>query len=300
MPDAGRKPRSTALAAVMRHRALLAFMAHALLFALALFCAFGLYYNFKSFDAWFKPFFLPLLPIVVVLKVVVFAIMRMFRGSWRYVGMRDVMSVAKASYMSTFAFIAAFWSLEWGWAYFTQDPLGGFFSSRGKTPFPQAVFLLDMGMTIATVCGARILVRLYHEEIRPVSVSGHRLCLIVGADDTGETLLREILRMPVERYRVVGFLDDDATKHGSYIHGVPVLGSIDQARTICERHQVEELLLALPNAPQKRLRQIVESLQGLNLLFRTIPAMEAVIEGHVTVSQIRTVDIKDLLGREQV
>jgi FlaA1/EpsC-like NDP-sugar epimerase len=298
MTDAGRKPRSTAVTAVLQHRALLAFVAHACLFGIALFCAFGLYYNFKNFDLWFKPFFVPLLPIVVVIKVVVFAVMRMFRGSWRYVGMRDVMSVTKATYISTIVFIAAFWSLEWGWTRISPDALGGFFSSRGQ--FPQAVFLLDMGMTIATVCGARILVRLYHEEIRPVAASGHRPCLIVGASDTGETLLREILRMPVERYRVVGFLDDDTSKHGSYIHGVPVLGSISQVREVCERHHVEELLLALPGVPQKRLRQIVEKLQGLNVLFRTIPAMEAMIEGHVTVSQIRTVDIKDLLGREQV
>jgi FlaA1/EpsC-like NDP-sugar epimerase len=282
----------------MRHRAFLAFVAHAVLFGLALFGAFGLYYNFKNFELWFRPFFVPLLPIVVAIKIVIFASMKMFRGSWRYVGMRDVLSVAKASYISTFLFLVVFWSIEWGWTYLTRDTQGGFFSSRGQ--FPQAVFLLDLGMTIATVCGARILVRLYHEEIRPVAVSGHRLCLIVGAGDTGETLLREILRMPVERYRVVGFLDDDTSRHGSYIHGVPVLGSIEQAREICTRHQVEELLLALPGAPQKRLRQIVERLQGLNLLFRTIPAMEEVIEGHVTVSQIRTVDIKDLLGREQV
>ena len=298
MPDAGRKPQSSAVAAIKRHRAILAFLAHACLFGVALFCAFGLYYNFKNFDLWFKPFFIPLLPIVVLIKVIIFAALKMFRGSWRYVGMRDVLSVGKASYVSTFVFLVVFWSIEWGWSYVRPGVQSGFFSSRGQ--FPQAVFLLDLGMTIAAVCGARILVRLYHEEIRPVAVSGHRLCLIVGAGDTGETLLREILRMPVERYRVVGFLDDDTSRHGSYIHGVPVLGSIEQAREICTRHKVEELLLALPGAPQKRLRQIVEQLQGLNLLFRTIPAMEEVIEGHVTISQIRNVDIKDLLGREQV
>jgi len=282
---------------VRRYRTVCVAAAHALLVVLASFCAFGLYYNFKGFDLWFRPFFLPLLPIVLVIKMTVFGLMKMFRGSWRYVGMRDVLSVAKATHLSTFFYVVVFFSIEYFTSYLHEDK-AGFFSSRGQ--FPQAVFLLDWGTTIAVVCGARIAVRLYHEEVRPESPTGRRTCLIVGAGDTGEALLREVLRMQVDRYRVVGFLDDDTSKHGSYIHGVPVLGSIDQVRKICEKHEVEELLLALPRAPQKRLRQIVEQVQGLNVLFRTIPAMEAVIEGQVTISQIRTVDIKDLLGREQV
>jgi FlaA1/EpsC-like NDP-sugar epimerase len=282
----------------LRHRSLVSAIGHALLFALALFFAFGLYYNFRNFHLWFFPFYLPLLPVVVAIKMVIFAHMDMFRGSWRYVGMRDVLSVIKATYISTFFFIVAFWGIEWGWSLVQGSNAPGFFAGRGR--FPQAVFLLELGTTVATICGARIFFRLYHEEIRPVSAAGHRVCLILGAGDTGEVLLREILRMPVERYRVTGFLDDDPSKHGSRIHGVPVLGPISEVREICKQQEVEELLLAMPGAPQRRLRKIVEQVQGLNVRFRTIPALAAVIEGSVTVSQIRDVDIKDLLGREQV
>jgi FlaA1/EpsC-like NDP-sugar epimerase len=81
---------------------------------------------------------------------------------------------------------------------------------------------------------------------------------------------------------------------------VPVLGPLEAARRLCQKHEVEELLIAMPELAQKRLRQMVEQVQGMNVRFRAIPAMEAVIEGRVTVSQIRDVDIKDLLGREQV
>lgn len=285
----------------MRYRNALAFASHILLFAVALFIALGLLYNFKGFEFWFRPFFLPLLPIVVVIKTMVFWRMKLFRGSWRYVGMRDLLSVGTASYLSTFIFVVVFFTSKQIWPNFLDadvwDPDLG---RLRPVIFPQSTFLLDLGMTIAMIGGARLLVRLYHEEMRPVIMAGHRPCLIVGAGDTGEALLREILRMPVERYRVVGFLDDDTTKHGARIHGVPVVGRIDEVRSVCKREQVEELLIAMPNAPQKKLRYIVEQLQGMNVRFRTIPAMEAVIEGRVTVSQIRDVDIKDLLGREQV
>ncbi|MFH1417719.1 MAG: nucleoside-diphosphate sugar epimerase/dehydratase [Planctomycetota bacterium] len=292
MPEVEQKSQTTPAGLRWLHyRQALSLLAHAFLFVVAFFFAFGLYYNFKNFHLWFTPFFVPLLPIVVAIRMSVFALMKMFRGSWRYVGMRDMLSVIKATHISTFFFLLVFWVIEY---------TCGYFGNRGPGQFPQAVFLLDWGTTIATICGARILVRLYHEEIRPVATTGRRQCLIVGASDTGEALLREILRMPVERYRVVGFLDDDSSRHGSQIHGVPVLGPIDRARELCEEHEIKELLLAIPGAPQRRIRKIVEQLQGLNVLFRTIPAMEEVIEGRVTVSQIRDVAIADLLGREQV
>jgi FlaA1/EpsC-like NDP-sugar epimerase len=287
----------------MRRRVAVSSVCHTLLFAAAFFGAFGLFYNFKNFGVWVRPFFLPLLPIVVVIKTIVFSWMTLFRGSWRYVGMRDLLAVVKATHISTFIFVLVFYVIEnVHWYFFRTSFLdqGVLIQGRPANQFPQSIFLLDWGMTIAAVCGSRILVRLYHEEIRPVAASGRRPCLIVGAGDTGEALLREILRMPVERYRVVGFLDDDRAKLGARIHGVPVLGRTDEVAAICRREQVEELLLAMPNAPQKKLRRIVEQLQGAGVRFRTIPAMEAVIEGRVTVSQIRDVDIKDLLGREQV
>lgn len=286
-------------------RGVLAIVSHLFLFILAYFCAFGLSYNFKSFDLWVRPFFLPLLPIVVVIKMAVFARMQLFRGSWRYVGMRDMLSIVKATHFSTFLFVVVFYILEtlhvrWygeGFLYVWNSRLN---PDLNVSSFPQSTFLLDWGMTIAAVCGARILFRLYHEELRPVDSGGQRTCLILGAGDTGEALLRELLRMPVERYRVAGFLDDDTAKHGAQIHGVPVLGRIDEAKAICRSEDVEELFFAMPSAPQRRLRQIVESLQGQNVRFRTIPAMAQVIEGRVTFNQIRDVDIKDLLGREQV
>jgi len=290
MVDPDRTDRRPWTGRVLRYHAVLSGLGHIVLFAIAFFCAFGLYYNFAHFDRWFQPFFLPLLPLVLIIKTVVFARMELFRGTWRYVGMRDLWSITMATHISTFFFVICYFAL----AHLRPD----FFNARPQ--FPQSVFLLDWGATIGVLSGARILVRLYYEEIRQVSTAGQRQCLILGAGDTGEALLREILRMRQERYDIVGFLDDDPAKRGTRIHGVPVLGKIAETKAMCEKHQIEELLLAMPSASQKALRRIVEQCGGMNVLFRTIPAMEAVIEGKVTVSQIRDVSIRDLLGREQV
>ncbi len=305
MPHEENRPGPIKPQGILRYRGVLSFFVHLALFVLAFFGSLGLYFNFRVFDVWFRPFFLPLLPIVVTIKMVVFARMQLFKGSWRYVGMRDLLSVVKATHLSTFGFVLVYFGLDWlhewlykdGFLYYWGTKLA---PNQPPRPFPQSVFLLDWGMTIAVICGARILFRLYHEELRPVAATGHRNCLIIGAGDTGEALLREIHRMPIERYRVIGFLDDDPSKLGARIHGVAVLGRISEAKGICRREDIQELFIAMPGAPQKKLRQIVEQLQGVNVRFKTIPAMEAVIEGRVTFSQIRDVDIKDLLGREQV
>jgi FlaA1/EpsC-like NDP-sugar epimerase len=187
----------------MRYRTATVLVVHGLLFAFSFFCSFCLIYNFKNFSVWVNPFYVPLLPIVLALRIAVFGLSKQYRGSWRYVGMRDFWAVFKAAWFSSFLFVLAFAAMEWlpNWLM----GLPGLISRRTDYQFPQAIFLLDLGMCVATVCGARILVRLYYEEVRPVSSAGRRRCLIVGAGDTGEALLREVQRMPVDRYQVIGF-----------------------------------------------------------------------------------------------
>lgn len=292
MADSRKSEATPIRGGILRYRDALSWIIHVILFAVSFFIAFGLYFNFRRFDAWFVPFYVPLVAPVVLIKTVVFWRLNLFRGTWRYVGMRDLGAITMGSHVSTFLFVLMFFTMAQFYPQFLTD--------REPLQFPQSVFLLDWGATIGVVCGARLLVRLYHEEVRHVAASGSRQCLILGAGDTGEALLREILRMRVERYNVVGFLDDDPAKQNSRIHGVPVLGRISEARAFCERCSIEELLLAMPNAPQKALRKIVEQCEGMNVRFRTVPSMEALIEGKVAVSQVRDVQIKDLLGREQV
>lgn len=293
MVDAAKNESTMTRAGIMRYRNAISWTAHMLLFAVAFFCAFGIYFNFKQFERWFFPFYIPLVVPVVAIKTIVFWRMNLFRGTWRYVGMRDLGAITFGSHISTFVFVVLFFTLAYLYPEFLQR-------RQEQYQFPQSVFLLDWAATIGVICGARLIVRLYHEEVRHVATSGSRQCIILGAGDTGEALLREILRMRVERFNVVGFLDDDASKQNLRIHGVPVLGRIADTRRLCEQFQIQELLFAMPNAGQKMLRRIVEQCEGTNVRFRTVPSMEALIEGKVTVSQIRDVQIKDLLGREQV
>jgi FlaA1/EpsC-like NDP-sugar epimerase len=133
-----------------------------------------------------------------------------------------------------------------------------------------------------------------------MSSEGLRRVLIVGAGNAAEAILREIRRMSVERFHVVGLVDDDPAKRGILIHGCPILGATQDIRRVCEEEKIEEIIVAMPSASQKELRRVIEMCSGTKLKFQSLPGVGDLIDGRVTVSQIRAVDINDLLGREAI
>jgi len=286
---------------MIRHRMSVVVTAHGILFALALFAAFSLAYNFRWMlyrYRWFLDLYLPLLALALPIKLLVFHWTGQYRGSWRYVGLRDLLSVISASLVGTFVFLLAYFLLENGWQYAFDELLIDRAPTRALRQ--SSVFSLDWAATIALVSGARILVRFYYEDIQRQRASNPSRVLIVGAGDAGEAVLRELLRMRPGPYECVGFLDDDAPHLRGRIHGVEILGRTANIREICMDHDVQEVFIALPQATPKTIRSLVERCQGTGVLFRTIPPVSDVIEGRVQVSQIREVDIADLLGREPV
>ncbi len=300
-----------------RQRVLFSVVSHGLLFVAAWFLAFGLAYNFRAsptlarpvlwikslvtqvappksgtFD-WLTEFFLPLLVPVVAIKLMVFVLLGLHRASWRYVSLRDVFAVARGAWWGFVGVFVLYYGLQNARGFgLPIEPFGD--------KFPDSVFVLDFAGTIALVCGARLAVRLYHEEVRPAADGVMPKLLILGAGNAGENVVREILRMPVLRYRVVGFLDDDESKWGAQIHGFDVLGPIQDIKRVCDEQGVDEILIAIPSAARARLRRVVEMCQGTNLRFKTLPALADLIAGRASVKEIRDVDINDLLGRAPV
>ncbi len=268
---------------------------HLLLYALSWFFAFSLAYNFHyGNQPWFRVFFLPLLPVVVGVKFIVFHLRGLHRGSWRYVGMRDLTDVIKSAWISFALIFAAYFGIA-----NLQVLIPGFVPFEGRD-FPDSVLLLDFAGTIALVCGARIAIRLYHEEVAPNTEGALPRLLVCGAGNSGENVLREIQRQPVMQYQIVGFVDDDPAKLGARIHGVDVLGTIDDIKEICEAEDIDEILIAMPSATRDQIRRVVDQCKGANLRFKTLPAITDLIAGRAQVQQIRDVDINDLLGRDPV
>jgi FlaA1/EpsC-like NDP-sugar epimerase len=275
----------------MRYRIIVSMLAHSALFALSLLFAFAFAYDFKFTEHnWFTNEYLTYLPLTLVVKLALFGKMGLYRDSWRYVGLRDLFSIVRASHFSILICITFYYVILW---------TGLITPARGYW-VPSQVLLLDWLFTIAVVSGARISYRFYQEELRSLRSSKRKRLLMIGAGDAGDSILREIVRNSEDRYHVVGFLDDDPNKKNARIRGIEVLGTLNQIREVCESYDVDEVLIAIPSMPQKRVRSLIERCKGMNLQFRTVPAVKDLIEGKVQVSQIRPVDIEDLLGRDPV
>lgn len=290
-PNKADKGSVLALESILRYRRAIILLAHISSFMGSLFLAF-LFINNMHLGTWVGREYPLMLLFMLPIKLVVFGIFRQYRGWWRYVGISDLLQIAKASLTST-VIIVALWFAALQTEYIRLR-LSGFEN------IAEALVLLDWFATIMILAGLRMLVRMYHEEYRAEDGAGLKRFLIIGAGDAGEALLREILRMRVERYDVVGFIDDAPLKQGMSIHGISVLGTVEELPGICSKHNIEEIAIAIPDASHKELRRVVQICQGTKVRFRTVPSITDIASGKLKVSQIRDVDITDLLGRAEI
>lgn len=263
------------------------------LFALALLSAYLVRFDFYIPEKhWLD--FLTVLPIALIVKTFLFTCFGLYKGMWRYTDLRDSWRLAQASVLAEIIIIAL---LAW------------LFRFQG---FSRGVFVIDTALTFLLTGGVRAVIRTYFlkkgqfnirsiwpKDIRHKSKSPRR-CLIVGAGSTGEKILRETIENPDLLYEVVGFLDDDKTKVGRTLHGIPVLGTIDSLVRLVNREQIREVLIAMPTASGDQMRRVVELCEQAKVLFKTMPSIGELIDGRVSVSLFREVNLQDLLGRKQV
>jgi len=283
---------------------------HVLLFVFSFWLAYGLRYEFHIPPAWApiadtEPVlptdvripetvwenFHELLIFVLIVKVLVFGYFRLYAGWWQYVSIQDLVETFKASHIST--------AIILGGVYVCKA-LRSYGAITAAVEVPDTVLIIDWAATIALVGGLRFLVRIIREGSRPVSPAGLTRVLIIGAGNAGEGILRELYRLPVEKYHVVGFIDDDPRKRGIRIHGVPVFGDVSELAEVAQRQNAEEVIIALPQPTREQLRSVVDVCKGQRLTFRIVPGVADLIDGRADIARLREVDINDLLGRDPV
>jgi FlaA1/EpsC-like NDP-sugar epimerase len=172
----------------------------------------------------------------------------------------------------------------------------------GLTPVrvPLSVLVLDGLLSAAVIALPRFVVRSLRWHRGRNGHSGATRVLIAGAGTAGGMLLRQIRNSPQLGLIPVGFIDDDPDKRGHRLHGLPVLGGLDQTARVCREHSVAEILIAMPNAPGSVVRELVEAATEASVRTRTLPGFSDIISGRFDPFALRQVEIQDLLRREPV
>lgn len=167
---------------------------------------------------------------------------------------------------------------------------------------PRSVLILQAALVLVFAVSVRVVVRLALERRERGSSTSLplRRALIYGAGSAGQALLRELRRNPRIGYHPIGFVDDNEPLNGQIVHGVPVLGNGLSLSRIAADHAVDEILIALPSVRGERLKEIVTFCDQAGRPCKTIPGVEELIRKPERLTDLRHVDLEDLLGREPV
>jgi FlaA1/EpsC-like NDP-sugar epimerase len=251
---------------------------HLIFIGLANYLAFWLHWD-GTIPAVDLVFWQQTLPWLVLIRGLTFIPFRLYQGLWRYTDIWDLLNIIMGVLTSTLAFsIVVYWGL-------------------GLTEYPKSILIMDTVLLTCFLGGIRLGRRLYREMGYP---EREKRVLIYGAGDAGEKIIRDMRHDASYEYEPIGFIDDNPAKVGQRIHGVRVLGTRHALPQIMADEQPHEVLVALPSAPPATLRKVVEALQPYKVEITTLPSLRDIVDRKVTVPQIRSLAVEDLLKRAPI
>jgi FlaA1/EpsC-like NDP-sugar epimerase len=271
-------------------KALVLLCLHAVIFTVVYWFAFFIRNDF-SVDATWPSVYLATVGGVVAVKLAIFYWLGHCHVSWRRIAFSDLTSLIWAATL----------------AMLVVTSIEGLILSTGRLGMfprvPRSVIVLDWAGTVLAIGGIRALWRSVREELRPIFTSKPiRTALIVGADEAGELLARNLMSAANSQYFVVGFLDDDPGLLHNRVAGLEVLGGIDSASHEVGRRRVDEVMVQSGSLTGKRFRKLLEDCTQAGAQVKVMPAIDELLVGHDNPSHVkpRSVEIKDLLRREPV
>ena len=223
--------------------------------------------------------------LVVAVKLPVFALSGFYNRWWRYVSTRDMWAVLRGVVLGSIAVFLVFTLFN-----------------VHRVAVPRGVWFVDLLLCLALVAGTRLLARTLIERPLPGRIVARgKDVVIVGAGDAAQLVVKEMQRNPSLGYTPIGLVDDDPRKRNLRLHGVRVLGTIDDLERIVRDRRPEEVLIAIPSASGQLRARIVETARKADVAVKTLPSIVELVSGDADLArQLRPVEVEDVLGREPV
>jgi len=229
---------------------------------------------------------------VLVVRPLVYYFFGLYRRWWRYASVSEMLVLVEAVTIGSLIIAALT-------AYLLAPVVDG------VRVFSRSILLIEWMLSLLATGGTRMLLRLIQtrtgtQEARASQQASTRRALIMGAGDAGALIVREMQNNPSLGYLPVGFVDDAPEKQGIKIYGVPVLGTRQDIPRLSRQKGIDQVIIAMPTAPGSAVRDIRAICEKANIPAKTMPGLYELLSGAVSISQIREVQIEDLLRREPV
>lgn len=279
----------------MRNR--IFFALDAVLFIVVVLLSFAARYEgIDSWSAWHQSALI-FIAVCLPIKLAVFYRIGIYRRLWRYASVSDLEVLLLAFFASAIVSFTVGVLL-----------LPTLHLTAGRIPL--SILLSESALTGASIALPRLLLRVLARRARSLSVSDRRRrsrattevnrVLIAGAGNAGGMVARELLDNPQLGLLPVGFMDDNPFKHSHQLHGVPVLGPLSKLDELVSEYSVSEVIIALPSARGKVIRDIVQASVAAGVRNRTVPGLSEILSGTKAVSSLRPIEIQDLLRRDPI
>lgn len=220
------------------------------------------------------------LPFIMLCQIIGFWVFGLYRGVWRFASMRDLERIIKAVFVGSIASL-----------------IGLFLFSRLNN-IPRSVFPIYSLLLLFGLGGSRFIYRALKDKTNIINSKPR--AVIIGAGKAGAMLAREMLNNKTSPFNPVIFLDDDKTKVGREIYGIRVIDRTHNIQKITKKFNIEQILIALPSANSEKMRKILKLAHKTKINVRTLPSINDLASGEVTINSLREVQIEDLLGRESI
>lgn len=268
----------------MKKQTLIFLIADILLISLAVWLAFLLRFDGEIPSQYLEQgILIRMIFLALIFSLPIFYYLDLYSFSWSYVSTNELISLVKAVTLS-FCFLVI-----------------SFFILKSFHGFPRSTLFISYFLIFIFCGGIRFSKRVYTQisKKRKTKQVKERT-LIVGAGDAGEQILRSILSSS-SSYLVLGFVDDSSIKQGVMIHGFKVLGKINNISKIIKENQIEQMIIALPSVGSQTIKNAVVMGRKAGLKkIKVVPPIAEIINGEVSIRNLREIQVEDLLGREQV
>lgn len=222
-----------------------------------------------------------------IITIAIFGLLHLYSSLWSYASTTELLYIVSACIIDSIvnmACILVIWHKAEG------------------LPLPRSYYLFYGMFLLAFTLFGRYFYRLVRIARGHVFIdkAKRKRILIVGAGEAGSALIKEITGSKEVSMQIVGIVDDNPAKKGTYIHGIRVLGNRACIMESCEELGVQEIMIALPSASAQEMKGILEICKETGCELKRLPGMYQMINGDVSVSKLKEVDVNDLLGREPV